>query len=308
VNADPCYAREGERVSLQKGEKRSLTLAPHVREAAIDVKAEDDQGNALEAAVTVDGTSLGNAPGVFKLPLCARDLTVATAAGLTFSRALSLKERETQAIKAVLTGRRALSPLPVSQRKVVRPRALLAMEIKQLEGLRDTTDKSSPDRRNIELRIADAYDELAESAALDETVHAGDASEAEKLTAHNVRVTSLAKAARGYADYAKSYPDERYADRALYQSAVDLAAAHYKAEARKALLEVIQKYPQSEYVPWAYIQSGDLFLDEGKPELAAQAYREAAKHPKTQVVAQSRLALVTGKPEPDSGPPKKKKR
>lgn len=103
VVVDPCYVREGERVAVKKGEKRAVKIAPKARMGAVQVSAEDAQGNALEAVVSVDATPVGNAPGTFKVPICVAEIVVRTADGLEWKGPLELREKETKEVRAVLS-------------------------------------------------------------------------------------------------------------------------------------------------------------------------------------------------------------
>ena len=70
----------------------------------------------------------------------------------------------------------------------------------------------------------------------------------------------------------------------LYYLAYEYEQAQDLENARKVYYELIQKAPQSKYIPNAYLAFGELFFNEaqGDPskwELAAQAYQEVIKYP-----------------------------
>ncbi|MBI2372919.1 MAG: SUMF1/EgtB/PvdO family nonheme iron enzyme [Deltaproteobacteria bacterium] len=102
---DKCYLKKGERFGLAKGESRSLTFSPVARESALEVRAEDGDGNAAEGEVFVDGKRLGSAPGTWKVALCARKVEVRSTDG-SFEDELRLEERKTSKVKATLGSRR----------------------------------------------------------------------------------------------------------------------------------------------------------------------------------------------------------
>ncbi len=122
---DPCYAREGERTVLKKGEDRTVHITPAPRLAGLDVSAEDAQGNAVEAKVLVDGQEVGTTPGTFKVSACAKKLELRSGdSGDT--QALTLAEGKVQTIRSKLS--RQSGPLAVQRlprREVQRRREFL---------------------------------------------------------------------------------------------------------------------------------------------------------------------------------------
>ena len=104
-----CWSRTaatsalGERIVVKKGEQRMVRIATRSQAwRRCKVTAEDDKGNAVEGEVSADGSVLGKTPGTYKLPLCASELLVKLADGRTWKQAVSLKEREVQALRAVV--------------------------------------------------------------------------------------------------------------------------------------------------------------------------------------------------------------
>jgi hypothetical protein len=97
--SDPCYLRGGERVSLRAGERRTVKLAPQPRIAGLRVNTEDDQGNAVEADVRVDGLVVGRAGSTLKVPVCSKRLTVALGT-TTFEEDLKLEESKVALVTA----------------------------------------------------------------------------------------------------------------------------------------------------------------------------------------------------------------
>ena len=99
---DPCYFASGKKIAIKResAELVDVTLTP--REGAVNVTAEDTNGNALEAEIAIDGNRVGTTPGVFKVGVCAKKLEVRHQKAGTYSQSLVLKERQTMAVKAVL--------------------------------------------------------------------------------------------------------------------------------------------------------------------------------------------------------------
>jgi TolB-like protein len=88
---DACYAKEGERVVLKKGEERTVRIAARQRTAGLKLLAEDGSGNAVEGRAELDGATLGDLPGTFTVSACAREVSVESGA-LRGSERLALKE------------------------------------------------------------------------------------------------------------------------------------------------------------------------------------------------------------------------
>ena len=176
-------------------------------------------------------------------------------------------------------------------------RALLVTEIQGLEQLFASTRESSPDRVQLARRLAEAYVELEAAATRDKTeneVKADDAKkqggaaadkfkgEAEK--AKKVIVAAREKAIRYYSLVKDKYPSYGQLDEVLYYLAYEYEQGNDLANARKVYYELIEKKPQSKYIPNAYLAFGELFFNEaqGDPskwDLAAASYQETIKYP-----------------------------
>jgi hypothetical protein len=90
----PCYALTGERVVLNEGDSRSLTITPPVREAGVEISVTDEAGNAVRATVYADGVEVGSAPGQAVVPLCTKELKVESADGMVWTGTAKLREGE----------------------------------------------------------------------------------------------------------------------------------------------------------------------------------------------------------------------
>lgn len=110
--ADSCWKRQGERVVIDEGEEEQVVIHARARQAAISVRAQDEVGNAVEAEVRLDGRLLGRTPGLFKVPLCSRELVVSTSAGERIARSLSLQELEVEEIAVTVSEVRAAATRP----------------------------------------------------------------------------------------------------------------------------------------------------------------------------------------------------
>ena len=182
-------------------------------------------------------------------------------------------------------------------RREARKRGLLAVEVQRIESLFAGTKKNAPDRHQIARRLADGYVEL-ESAAFRDKTEAEirrDAARTKNPQAAGVEQTQANEAERVmkgarkraielYTLLATDYPTHPLLDEILYYLAYEYEQAGDLKNARTVYYELIQKAPQSKYVPNAYLAFGELFFNEaqGDPskwDLAAQAYTEVVKYP-----------------------------
>jgi len=176
-----------------------------------------------------------------------------------------------------------------------RARALLVTEISGLENLFRSTPKNAADRPTLARRTAEDYVEL-ESAAFREKTQAevdrdglkktNPSAAGQKQTlanqANTIMLRARSKAEEFYNLIRNEYPNYPQLDEVLYYLAYEYEQANDYNNARKVYYELIQKRPDSKYIPNAYLAFGELFFNEaqGDPskwDLAAQAYTEAIK-------------------------------
>ncbi len=184
---------------------------------------------------------------------------------------------------------------------------LLLTEIHNVKRLYENTPSKHPDRPRLMRRLAENFVEL-ESSALREQERARSAlKRARKAKAQNAaqkKLTWAKKAirkARANAIYyyrslvkqypkwcrypAKQDPDKRgCVDEALYFLAYEYEQIGQFKKARGAYLQLIQNWPQSKYVPEAYLAFGEMYFNEGQADpkrwvLAKQAYEKVLKYP-----------------------------
>ena len=110
---DRCYLRSGERVAVKAGEQRTVKLAPKPRIAGLRVNAEDEKGNAVDADVTVDGAVAGQAGKTFRVPVCARKVSVRLGKE-TFESELKLDEGKVAVVNAKPARTAARAPIPTT--------------------------------------------------------------------------------------------------------------------------------------------------------------------------------------------------
>ncbi|HPS31641.1 MAG TPA: PEGA domain-containing protein, partial [bacterium] len=100
-HTNSCYYQSGEKFTIKRGEAKEITIELNPKESAIKVTARDEKGNDIEADVFVDSKNVGTAPGVFKIPMCSRNLLVKSK-GIEFNRKLELQEKKILKIDASL--------------------------------------------------------------------------------------------------------------------------------------------------------------------------------------------------------------
>lgn len=151
-----------------------------------------------------------------------------------------------------------------------RQRALLLAEQNGLIQLLATMQTVSPDRPQVLRRIAEDYVELEYAALLDGLSDA----------AADARREAIAT----YTKLASDYPSAALRDEVLYYLAYEEELSGDLMSARKHYYELIQKYPQSKYLPNAYLAFGEMFYaeatgDPSKLDLAEASYKEVLKYP-----------------------------
>jgi TolA-binding protein len=191
-----------------------------------------------------------------------------------------------------------------------RARALLINEIQGLERLLRETKKNSPDRPQLVRRLAEGYVELeaagvrdysaAELVVTDKKAPASEKSKARSTAgqAKKIAEASRQNAIKYYTMMKDQYPNYSKLDEVLYYLAYEYEQAKDLNNARKVYFELIEKAPQSPYIPNAYLAFGELYFQEaqGDPskfDLAAAAYKEVIKYqpPKNKVYGYARYKL-----------------
>jgi TolA-binding protein len=164
--------------------------------------------------------------------------------------------------------------------------SLLKAEIQQLKALLELTPRESTERPRIIRRLADVNAELAWAAPRE--------SESARIAAIQY-YTMLAKQ---HKDHCGSPPGKKCADEALYFMALEWELFDKPEEARKSYLSLVQHYPQSIYVPYAYFAFGELFFKEAmrqdlsKLSMARQIYEKVIQFRDSPIAAHATLRLA----------------
>ena len=99
---DRCHYDQGKRVTISKGDEKTISVRLKPRQGAVQVSAVDKKGNSVPAEVLVDGKRVGQTPGTFKVSICAKALEVRSKEHGTFKQGLSVRERKVAPIQAKL--------------------------------------------------------------------------------------------------------------------------------------------------------------------------------------------------------------
>lgn len=195
-------------------------------------------------------------------------------------------------------------------RLAARSRQLLVTEIQGLESLFASTPKNAPDRPKLMRRLAEGYVELESAAFRDKTEGQIKVDEAKRKSpgqvanlqaevgkADKILVAARQAAIKYYTMLKNQYPkwcqstnaqdptkSTGCTDEVLYYLAYEYEQASKLDDARKVYLELIQNWPQSKFIPNAYLAFGELFFNEaqGDPSkwaFAEQSYGEVVKYP-----------------------------
>lgn len=147
-----------------------------------------------------------------------------------------------------------------------RSRALVLTEVQQLERLLDTTKLVSPERGQLRRRIAEDYNELAQTSSGPDAARA------------------RSKSIEQYTGIVNETPSYALLDEVLYFRGLAFELNGDLKNARSSYYELIRRMPQSKLIPLAYFAFGEMFFGEAaadalKNELAKQAFNEVLKYP-----------------------------
>jgi tetratricopeptide (TPR) repeat protein len=188
----------------------------------------------------------------------------------------------------------------------VRAIQLLVTQIQGLESLLGSTPASAPDRAPLLRRLADSYVELESSAFRKKIESRGRADEirrenptgaaaarAEGDKSEKIEVSARQAAVKYYERLRADYPrwcqttgprSSGCLDEVLYNLAYEYEQDQKLDQARKVYLGLVSTFPQSRYIPNAYLAFGELFFTEAQGDptrwaLAEQSYKEVTRYP-----------------------------
>jgi len=163
-------------------------------------------------------------------------------------------------------------------------------QIEQLKRLLNATDPSDPEYADLLFRLADhflekkAYFELQSGALYEEIFQAeesGNKAKAGQLTAKQKEFDKKSKeaseqAVKLYKALTTSPALSKYKriDEALYFYAFELGALGREQEMKDAYVQLIQSYPNSQYIPNAYLSFADYYFGKGQIGDALRLYEK----------------------------------
>jgi len=106
-----CFNTVQEQFVVEKSKTYTVKLAVQQKEAAIQIVAKDEKGNDIEASVFVDGKEIGMAPGMFKVPLCSKEVVITSNTG-KYKEILSLEEKQIFQLNAKIDSDSEMSIIP----------------------------------------------------------------------------------------------------------------------------------------------------------------------------------------------------
>jgi TolB-like protein len=98
---DPRYFDTGEEFSINAGETKDIKVILTPRLGGLKISTRDQEGNAVQADVYIDGKKVGVTPGTFKVIIGEHHIEVRSPSG-DWSERVEVKEKETLAIDATV--------------------------------------------------------------------------------------------------------------------------------------------------------------------------------------------------------------
>src|SRR4029077_14908059 len=92
----------------------------------------------------------------------------------------------------------------------------------------------------------------------------------------------LLKAVKGYIAATKFKKDERM-DEVLFKLAYLLTSVKKEDQAREFFLRLIKDYPNSKYIPDAYLSFAEFYFEKGEMDAALKFYEKVEQFPKSSV-------------------------
>lgn len=255
------------------------------------------------------------------LPACERDRPPQVSGGRAGRPSPQIAEPQAAAVAVDLAavpldpGVRIARISPRSQRATLD----LIRAIQGLESLYASTNRQSPDRAQLQRRIAESYLELEAS----ERDKAADPSHQGLEKSEKIRNASQSGALKYYSLLKSDYGSRcgalndvsqvsgnACADDVLYFSAYASELTHVTDAARAGYLEIVARFPQSGFVPYAHFALGEMAFEDARSDsskwsVAAASYAKAAEFRESPIAphAVSRLDLVCRRSGGRPGPP-----
>lgn len=183
-------------------------------------------------------------------------------------------------------GRLDRSSLLRNQDRQRRSQDILINETRLTAQLANRMRAEDPNRPPTLMRLAENYQELSSMANgqaedLEENIHqARQANNAAEVTSLQARQTQFRTQAREFRDQliatfenlVRTAPNFAQMDRALFYLGFALQEATRNDEALRVYRTLVQRFPNSPFVPNAYLSFGEFYFEQGNMENARQFY------------------------------------
>jgi tetratricopeptide (TPR) repeat protein len=178
-----------------------------------------------------------------------------------------------------------------------RARGLLDREVQILQRLVRNTRQNNPQRPEILLRLAETYFEMqtavnAEARAFDERIFQTCTQQPNRQQCQanrqaqqraEAQLTEVRQATnRTYATLVQDHPDFRDMDRVLFSLAFGLEQLRQHEQARQVYHRLIKGFPESRFIPHAYLSFAEFFFndpDNGDMTAALRFYSKVVEFP-----------------------------
>jgi len=175
----------------------------------------------------------------------------------------------------------------------VRAEKLLDREITVLKRLSKNTPNDSPKRPEILLRVAETYFELQQSAnakvrSFDEPIFAAQQAkdkakvkdlQAQQQAAQKKLDEYRKESIKAYAQLVQDHPNMKRMDEVLFALAFSLDEMKQSDKARDVYYRLIKNFPESKFVPNAYLSFAEHYFAQGDMQAANKFYSKVTEFP-----------------------------
>ena len=175
----------------------------------------------------------------------------------------------------------------------VRAEKLLDKEITVLKRLIKNTPKESTKRPDILMRLAESFFEMQQTAnakvrSFDEPIfqakQAGDKTKVKQLTDQQLAAGKRleeyrTEAIKAYAQLVQDHPNFKRMDEILFALAFSLEEMKQADKAREVYYRLIKNFPESKFVPNAYLSFAEHYFQQGDMQSASKFYSKVTEFP-----------------------------
>lgn len=280
----PCHFDQGKRTLVKTGEHQTINVTLPARQGAVEVLVTDSAGNDLPAAVTVDGVTVGKAPGIFKVSICAKEGMIVHGERVkTF--ALKVEEKKTSQYQFQFAGNRAAEQpnfaTEVVEGDVVTKGVLPSWDFYKIDSNADPQVlQKSIDTLVETLQASEGGPEVPEQLERLAKL-CWELSEVLGPDARQRFFNLRAEAIDSLQEVTEKYPKYRFGDRALLSLGSCLVQAGKLEEARRPLANFVRNFPASPLLGDALNLLAEGYYAGNDMETAAKLYQRVEKMEKT---------------------------